>query len=357
YWSGGVELVDAHSPPQPGAINSQPATTPGTGTDAATLAPASTSPAPVLTVARHQPPANGLDWSLLRLKVQDVWQKAGTRGKGIKVAVLDTSLFDGHQEIDNANIIARKNFTQGEAHVTTDKVGHGSFCTGLIAAQGKALFGVAPEVSLLIGKVTNFHHKVKEGPLLKGIEWACEQGADIISISLFLDVVSDAFKQKVKSLIQTNKVLIVAASGNDGDVGLDIDRFPASLPNCLSVGASNHDDKIAAFSTRTQRVNLFVPGTKLTSLGTKDKDEYKLDSGTSMSTAVMSGIIAVLMSAAQQKGQNFSPRRWIEMISTNAQQFVTFPHQSFPNYVPLDKPFPLVDPLRTLQSIQHAPIT
>ena len=136
---------------------------------------------PVSTVAVPKPSSGGVEWGVEAVGA-DV---SPYTGDGIKVAVLDTGIDANHEAFQGATV-TEQDFT-GEGN--GDQVGHGTHCAGTIAGRdvNGHRIGVAPGVSeILAGKVLGEQGGSTES-LLKGMQWALDEGASVISMSLGID--------------------------------------------------------------------------------------------------------------------------------------------------------------------------
>ncbi len=108
------------------------------------------------------------------------------KGKGVKVAVLDTGIDLTHPDL-SAKLL--KNFVNKVDTTAQDENDHGTKIAGIINAKENnyALLGVAPQATLFVGKVANDMGDVHVSNLAAGIKWATEQQVDIINISLEFD--------------------------------------------------------------------------------------------------------------------------------------------------------------------------
>jgi subtilisin family serine protease len=110
-------------------------------------------------------------------------------GAGVTVAVLDTGIDLDHPDfrgrfIEGADAVS---FVEGED--VRDLNGHGTHCAGVIAGPVSPAcgtrYGVAPQVKLLVGKVLRgTEGEGYDSDILDGIDWAADQGAQIVSMSL-----------------------------------------------------------------------------------------------------------------------------------------------------------------------------
>ena len=136
---------------------------------------------PVASARAAEPKGIGSEWG-----VDAVGATASPyTGDGIKVAVLDTGIDAGHEAFQGA-IVTEQDFT-GEGN--GDNVGHGTHCAGTIAGRdvNGHRIGVAPGVTeILAGKVLSEQGGSTES-LLRGMQWALDEGAAVISMSLGID--------------------------------------------------------------------------------------------------------------------------------------------------------------------------
>lgn len=230
-----------------------------------------------------------------------IWEKS--KGKGIRVAILDTGCDVTHPDL-NGRIIGGRNFTDddhGNPDVYTDYNGHGTHVAGTIAAvqNNNGVIGVAPEASLLILKVLNKNGSGQYDWIINGINYAVEQKVDIISMSLGGSEDVPQLHQAIQNAI-ANQILVVCAAGNEGD-GKDFSNefsYPASYNEVISVGAINLQRRSSEFSNSNNEVDLVAPGEEV--LSTYLNGKYAKLSGTSMATPHISGALALIKDIANK---------------------------------------------------------
>lgn len=248
-----------------------------------------------------------LDVSVPQVGAPAAWQ-AGYDGTGVTVAVLDSGVDATHPDLVG-RVVAARNFTDGAAD-DRDTDGHGTHVASTIAGSGAAsggrYRGVAPGARLLDGKVC-FDGKCPESAVIAGMQWAAEQGAAVVNLSLGSDDApgDDPVETAVETLTRQRGVLFVAAAGNEG-----VDRSvgsPASADSALAVGAVDAADRVAGFSSRGPRrgdgglkPDLTAPGVAITAARGKDApfgdagQPYADLDGTSMATPHVAGAAAIL---------------------------------------------------------------
>ncbi|WP_044022746.1 S8 family peptidase [Bacillus sp. SG-1] len=231
------------------------------------------------------------------VQAPQVW-KAGMRGNGITIAVLDTGCDVNHEEL-KGRIIGKRNFTDdddGAEDNVTDYNGHGTHVAGTVAANenGQGVVGVAPEASLLIIKVlAGEQGSGRYDWIVDGIQYAIDQGVDVISMSLGGPADYPPLQAVIRQAVDKN-ISVVCAAGNEGDENAATDEFsyPASYNEVISVGAIDFDRKSSYFTNSNNEVDLVAPGENI--LSTIPGGKYAKFSGTSMAAPHVSGALALI---------------------------------------------------------------
>jgi major intracellular serine protease len=233
------------------------------------------------------------------IQAPKLWNE--TKGKGIKVAVLDTGCETAHPDLKD-RIIGGRNFTDDDRSnpdIYTDYNGHGTHVAGTIAAQENeaGVIGVAPEAGLLIVKVLNKAGSGKYDWIIKGIHYAIEQKADIISMSLGGPADVPELHEAIKTAVNNN-ILVVCAAGNegDGDDSTNEYAYPGAYNEVISVGAINLERGSSEFTNSHNEIDLVAPGEGITSTYLNGK--YATLSGTSMAAPHVSGALALIKTYA-----------------------------------------------------------
>ena len=234
-----------------------------------------------------------IGWGVKSTNAPTVW-KSGLTGKGVKVAVIDTGVNTTHPDLEIQKGISVVSYTTS----FEDDNGHGTNVAGILAAKDNdiGIIGMAPDVELYVVKAFDSNGDGYHSHLIKGIEWAVNEGVDIINLSVgskaysigLLAATNDAYKKGV---------IIVAAAGNGGNAegqGNKVE-FPAAFESTIAVAAIDKNDRRASFSATGPQVEVAAPGVRI--LTTSIGGGYEYNSGTSMAVPHVSGHLALLKEA------------------------------------------------------------
>lgn len=233
------------------------------------------------------------DWGVKLVGAPAAWTT--TRGRGVRVAVLDTGIDATHPDLRDG-IAGTKDFTGGGSGAA-DVQGHGTHCAGVIGARanGFGVVGVAPECSILAGKVLGDDGSGSTRGIADGIDWAVAQKADVISLSLGGPADAADIRGAVGRAVAAG-VIVVAAAGNDGPGGAV--GYPGGLADAVCVGAVDQAKRVAGFSSRGPALYVGAPGVNV--LSTYPGSRLATMSGTSMATPHVAGLAALWVAANPQ---------------------------------------------------------
>ena len=264
-------------------------------------------------------------------------------GAGIGVAVIDSGI--APMPDIAARITAFYDFTAGGvAAFPSDAYGHGTHVAGLIAGNGAMsagrYVGIAPDVRLIGLKVLDANGQGYASDLLNALEFAIDNraalGIDVINLSLGHPVLepsaNDPLVQAVERATAAG-IIVVASAGNTGrkagasDSGFAGITSPGDAPSAITVGAMRTndtevrgDDSVSSFSSRGPtwydgllKPDVLAPGDGLVAISNPystlyarlnlraDTASYLRLSGTSMATAVTSGVVALVLEAQHRE--------------------------------------------------------
>ncbi|MEV0646943.1 S8 family serine peptidase [Phytomonospora sp. NPDC050363] len=275
-----------------------------------------------------------LTQSVPQIGAPEAWA-AGYDGTGITVAVLDTGIDAEHVDLAG-QITATKDFTDSPSGVD-DVNGHGTHVASTIAGSGIGdgqHKGVAPGADVIVGKVLDDGGYGQDSWIIGAMEWAVEQGADVVNLSLggqAPDDGTDPMSLAVDELSANSDTLFVIAAGNSGCSGCI--SSPGSAASALTVGAVDKSDEIAYFTSQgplhgsfALKPDLSAPGVDISAARSQYTDGsglYQSMSGTSMATPHMVGAAAVL----KQQHPDWDGERIKDALMSTSAQLAYTPYQ------------------------------
>jgi subtilisin family serine protease len=281
-------------------------------------------------------------------------------GEGVTVAVLDTGIDRDHPAFRGLELVERDFTGEGDG----DGNGHGTHCAGTLCGQDVSggRIGVARGVArVLVGKVLTTSGSGTTEGVVKGLTWAINEGAHVISMSLgisFPHIVLDlrlrglpelaAISQglelyranvrlfdallelmEARSKLQAPCVL-VAAAGNESNIGARarpseppyriFTAPPAAADGAISVGAVNEALEVAPFSNT--RPSVVAPGVGVVSAW--PGGALRSLQGTSMAAPHVAGV-AALYADALLKADHFSWSTFSAQVIGNAKRQLLAP--------------------------------
>src|SRR5262245_18493019 len=255
------------------------------------------SEAPVTSLAEFE--ETSVTWGLEVTKVG----LSTLSGAGIKVAVLDTGIDSNHQDFRGRSI-TRKLFATRSAE--NDTQGHGTHCIGTACGPQRPpsgpRYGIAYEAAIYAGKVLGDDGMGSDRSVIAGMDWALDQGCQIISMSLGTaaqvgDQPNVHFEQIGKACLDGGTV-VIAAAGNESSRPGHIAPVgsPANATTIMAVAGLDRALGPAPFScggvNPGQDVDIAAPGVDV--LSSLPGNRYGRLSGTSMATPHVSGVAALI---------------------------------------------------------------
>lgn len=213
-------------------------------------------------------------------------------GQDVNAYIIDTGIHSEHPDFEG-RVILSKDFTMFRNR--GDQSGHGTHVAGLV---GSKTFGVAKKVNLIDLKALGSHGEGTLSTVLSALQFAVthrqESGAKgVVNLSLG-SFRNDVLNSAIDNAVESGLVIVVAAGNFGSDSCLS---SPASASRAISVGAiDDRNDKIAKFSNWGQCVHVFGSGIGVHSVSHVSETQSMELSGTSMSSPVIAGLAAVLLS-------------------------------------------------------------
>ncbi|OPX86176.1 MAG: Thermophilic serine proteinase precursor [Pelotomaculum sp. PtaB.Bin104] len=238
-------------------------------------------------------PGFGKQWGLDAINIVDAWDYIGaTQQKPAIVAVIDTGIDTSHEDLVNRIAPNGYNFIVDNNDVY-DINGHGTMVSGTIGAQtnnNKGMAGVTGNINIKILPLQagDFDGNMYLADQIKAIDYAVQQGVDVINISYGGTTSSPIERQSIQNAID-NGIIVVASAGNSGSSAYE---YPASYDNVLSIGSISEDGSVSDFSQHNDKIDFVAPGNNIYT--TNSGNIYESVDGTSFSAPIVAGVIALM---------------------------------------------------------------
>lgn len=245
-------------------------------------------------------------------------------GSGVRVYIIDTGILSGHEQFAGRVL---PGFSALGDNVTEDCNGHGTHVAGTV---GGSTAGVAPGVSLVPVRVLDCTGSGSWSGVIAGLDWVTQQKLNNKSIPMAANMslgggLTSSLNDAVTKAIAAGVVVAVAAGNSSADA---CQTSPASTPNALTVGASESGDNRAGYSNFGSCLDIFAPGTGITSAWIGATNAYSTISGTSMASPHVAGVAALILSAYP----SYSPDQVrSSMLAAATPNIVTNPGSGSPN--------------------------
>lgn len=305
--------------------------------------------------------ASHYQYNLENSNIQAAWD-AGLTGEGVSVAVIDSGLNVSHLDVPVKVARGRyyyyrekadgkwtftingvtKRYGYYSSDYVMDNLGHGSMVSGIIAANTNnrsdsytgGIAGAAPNATIIPIRcftATQGHIGGYASNLISGVNYAVQNGADIINMSWGLREESLSLKNALTTAANSGCILI-AAAGNDGTSAI---QYPAVYDNVISVGSVDRTGKLSDFSQRSNKVNICAPGGNnsgtrqpIYSLGSSSSSAINYGVGTSFSAPLIAGAAALL----KEHDPTMTQQDFLALLRDNSDP-VTTQNQSDQAYV------------------------
>ena len=226
-------------------------------------------------------------WHLPKIQAPVAWDSA--LGTGVTIAILDSGVDATHPDL-NGKMVSGWNFFDGNAD-TSDVYGHGTKVAGSAAAasnNGAGVTGVAWNAKIMPIRISDTAGYAFYSTIAEGIYWAADHGAKVINVSY--SVQGSVSVQNAANYLKSKGGLVINSAGNSGAID-------STLANnaMISVSATGSSDTKASWSSFGDYVDISAPGAGIWT--TVRGGGYAAVSGTSFSSPVTAGVVALMMSA------------------------------------------------------------
>lgn len=249
--------------------------------------------------------ANPPSWGLNRIDQPNLpltngveYQTAYT-GAGVNVYVVDTGIWNTHNDFGGRAEIGGDFVNENDRR---DQNGHGTHCAGTV---GGTTYGVAPEARIFGVKVLSASGGGTLSGVISGIEWSVQKQASdfngeagVISMSLGGGS-SSALDGAATEAATNGNMIVVVAAGNENQDACNVSPAGAGgngpSGDVITVASSTSSDARSSFSNYGSCVDIFAPGSSITSSWIGSNSASNTISGTSMATPHVAGLAATML--------------------------------------------------------------
>src|SRR5919108_1400292 len=195
-------------------------------------------------------PGAARQWNMAVVGAETAWA-TGT-GRGITIAIVDTGVNAGHEDLQG-RVLPGRNFVT-DAQPPQDDHGHGTHVTGIAAATAnnrKGVIGVAPDVQVMPVKVLGSDGSGTGDDVGAGIRWAAGHGAQVINVSLGASLKAERIATPIPlpeeilavRYAWSKGAICVLSSGNDSSLASAFSNEPG-----IVVTATGPSDQLAPYA-------------------------------------------------------------------------------------------------------------
>lgn len=213
-------------------------------------------------------------------------------GAGVRAYVIDTGIHISHSQFGGR---ASYGYDAVDGSLPADDCnGHGTHVAGTI---GGSTYGVAKGVSLIAVRVLNCSGSGSNSGVIAGINWVRSQKQANPSLPMVANMslggsYSSALNNAVTNAVNAGVTFVVAAGNSNANA---CNYSPASASGTITVGATTSNDTRASYSNYGGCVDIFAPGSSITSAWYTSNTATAILSGTSMATPHVVGVVALYL--------------------------------------------------------------
>ena len=216
-----------------------------------------------------------------------------TKGKGVKICMIDTPVDLNHSSF-STSLVDTLDLVDYDS-TNSDSMLHGTAVAGILVSQN-AHIGIAPKSKLLaIGAFTTtetrpFLLQGESSAIAEALDLCIQHNVDVINLSFTGG--KDSLVEKVINKALEKGIIVVAAGGNGGYTGSTI--YPALIPGVITATAIDKNQELFKMANKGRFIDYAAPGVSVLTIAPEGK--YKVLTGTSLSSAHLSGVVALLVS-------------------------------------------------------------
>ncbi|MCX6249448.1 MAG: S8/S53 family peptidase [Bacteroidetes bacterium] len=272
-----------------------------------------------------------------------------SQGQMSSIAILDTGI-DTHATFPVA-FNPEKSIDLTGYNSINDNDGHGTMCAAAIKGKGDLIRGIAPQTDLQVIKAYEKEEALSSGSLIKGLQQAIDNSADIISMSLELRSINsqqniDLLSRLIKQAREKEIIMVCAIGNRSAEPEIRDDIYLGLFNDCFSVGSVNDHKSVSEVTIISHNCKILVPGENIRVV--RNNNEISSETSTSIATAIASALVSLLLSYIKENGMSIKPYELLEIIKTKA-DLLQYRHPPSGDIFP----FKVFNPLATFQYLKQ----
>jgi len=209
-------------------------------------------------------------------------------GEGVRAYIIDTGIRSTHSDLAGRVLPGFTAFA--DSYGSEDCNGHGTHVAGTV---GGTVYGVAKKVSLVPVRVLGCDGSGTLSGVIAGVDWVASQTHRPAVANMSLGAgASLALDTAVGAAINAGVTMVVAAGNSNANA---CDFSPARVPAAITVGATTSSDARASYSNLGSCLDVFAPGSSITSAWFNSDTAISTISGTSMASPHVAGVAAQVL--------------------------------------------------------------
>ncbi|CAN5896243.1 hypothetical protein BH23GEM9_BH23GEM9_34330 [soil metagenome] len=228
-------------------------------------------------------------------------------GAGVRVYVIDTGIRNSHTDFGGRASSGYTSINDGRG--TDDCNGHGTHVAGTV---GGTVYGVAKQTSLVAVRVLNCQGSGTTSGVIAGVDWVTANHVKPAVANMSLGgSASSSLDNAVANSIAAGVTYAIAAGNSNANA---CNYSPARVASAITVGATTSSDARASYSNFGNCLDIFAPGSSITSAWSTSNTATNTISGTSMASPHVAGVAALVL----QGSPGASPSAVTSAITSNA---------------------------------------
>jgi subtilisin family serine protease len=258
----------------------------------------------------------GATWGLDRIDQRDrplngtfVYTRTGA---GVKAYIIDTGIRRTHTQFGGRAIHGYSAINDGRG--STDCHGHGTHVAGTV---GGSTYGVAKGVTLVAVRVLNCSGSGSNSGVIAGVDWVRGNhpaGAPAVANMSLGGGASSAVDTAVNNCINDGVTFAIAAGNSNANA---CNYSPARVAAAITVGSTTSSDARSSFSNYGSCLDIFAPGSSITSAWSTSDTATNTISGTSMATPHVAGVAALYLQGSPSASPSTVRNALVNNSSTN----------------------------------------